>query len=110
MVDASCDASRRLTKRRTPVWTAFITHQIASPKWMLRPRSNQKIVYLAELQRFVFTNEYNPQLSPEGDHELKFQSSACAFYALLWAHPLTDHTLGAAEFLDVIDELARHRT
>lgn len=84
---------RRGDLKRTPVWTAFITHQIASRDWMRRPRSNPRAVYLAELQQFVFTNEYNPQLGPDGAHELRFHSSGYA-----------------TEFIDAIEELARRRS
>ena len=58
---------------RKPIWTAFITHQILSPTWMSRDSS--RVVRLAELQRYVFTDEYNPQMTPEGAHELTFIES-----------------------------------
>jgi len=64
-------------KGRTPVWTAFITHHISSPSWMRRPRGSAKTVYLVDLQRFIFTNDYCPQLGPGGEHELRFRSSDC---------------------------------
>lgn len=66
-----------VNKGRTPVWTAFITHYISSPSWMRRSRGSAKTVYLVDLQRFIFTNEYNPQLGPGGEHELRFTSSDC---------------------------------
>lgn len=40
------------------------------------PRSS-KTVYLADLQRFIFTAEYTPQLGPDGEHELRFKTSKC---------------------------------
>ncbi len=58
---------------RTPVWTAFITHQVQSRKWMKQVSS--KVVHLADLQRYIFTTEYYPQLSPGGKHELSFIDS-----------------------------------
>ena len=64
-------------KVRTPVWTAFITHHITSPSWMRRSGGSAKTVYLLDLQRFIFTNEYSPQLGPGGEHELRFKSSDC---------------------------------
>jgi len=66
-------------KVRTPVWTAFITHHITSPSWMRRSRGSAKTVYLVDLQRFIFTNEYSPQLGPGGEHELRFKSSDCQY-------------------------------
>ena len=37
-------------------------------------RAGKRIVHLAELQRYVFTTAYVPQLSPDGVHELSFKS------------------------------------
>ncbi|CAD6593939.1 MAG: hypothetical protein ASARMPRED_008234 [Alectoria sarmentosa] len=62
--------------KRKPIWTAFITHQILSPTWM--SRDGPGVVHLAELQRYVFTEEYNPQKTPTGAHELTFLGSADA--------------------------------
>ena len=56
--------------KRKPVWTAFITHQIVSRSWVTKPSS--KVIHLADLQRFIFVDEYTPQLGPEGQHELTF--------------------------------------
>ncbi|KAL8966945.1 MAG: hypothetical protein Q9197_005697, partial [Variospora fuerteventurae] len=77
--------------KRKPVWTAFITTHIHSgARWMRKPAAatasssssssssssaQRKIVHLADLQRYVFTTEYNPQLGPQGQHELRFMSS-----------------------------------
>lgn len=55
---------------RTPIWTAFITHHVSSSRWMRKYDS--KTVHLADLQRYVFSSEYNPQLGPGGEHELVF--------------------------------------
>lgn len=38
-------------------------------------RDSSRVVRLAELQRYVFTDEYNPQMTPEGAHELTFIES-----------------------------------
>lgn len=38
-------------------------------------RVSSKTVYLTELQRFIFTDEYTPQLGPKGEHELRFTGS-----------------------------------
>ena len=55
---------------RKPIWTAFITHQILSPTWM--SQHGARVVHLNELQRYIFTEEYNPQKTPTGKHELTF--------------------------------------
>ncbi|KAG7001996.1 hypothetical protein G7Y79_00030g065290 [Physcia stellaris] len=78
--------------KRTPVWTAFITHLIASPTWMWRDPHSPKTVHLADLQRYIFTEDYTPQLGPDGEHELRFKTSK---YAL--------------DFMEAIDDLARPR-
>lgn len=56
---------------RTPVWTAFITHNVCSSRWM--HRFGSKTIHLADLQRYVFSSEYVPQLGPGGEHELVFK-------------------------------------
>lgn len=56
--------------RRTPVWTAFITHHVSSRRWMRKV--GPKTIHLADLQRYVFSSEYVPQLGPGGEHELVF--------------------------------------
>lgn len=42
--------------RRTPVWTAFVTHQSASPSW-LHVKSRHR-VWLRDVQLYVFDGEY----------------------------------------------------
>ena len=46
---------------------------------MWKDRHSPKTVYLADLQRYIFTDEYTPQLGPEGEHELRFKTSECLF-------------------------------
>ncbi|MCJ1307417.1 hypothetical protein MMC25_001063 [Agyrium rufum] len=57
-------------KKKMPVWTAFITYQIHSHHWIIfnAPAS----IELRELQRYIFTEDYSPQLGPHGGHELSF--------------------------------------
>lgn len=45
--------------RHCPVWTAFITHQAASPSW-LHPKSRHR-VWLRDVQLYVFCQEYRQQ-------------------------------------------------
>lgn len=35
-------------------------------------RAGSKTIHLADLQRYIFTTEYNPQTGPGGEHELTF--------------------------------------
>jgi hypothetical protein len=58
---------------RKPVWTAFVTHQISSKRWMRRETS--KTIQLTDLQPFIFGSDYVPQLGPVGEHVLRFANS-----------------------------------
>lgn len=55
-----------------PIWTAFITHHVTSPTW-LRWSKNSYTVYLAQLQRHVFSSEYVPHMAANGEHFLDFE-------------------------------------
>ena len=69
-------------KHRKPIWTAFITHQITSSIWM--SRVSRRVVQLAELNRHVFTDEYVPQRTHTGAHELNFiHTSGMVLYSFL---------------------------
>ncbi|KAH0832510.1 hypothetical protein FOPE_01105 [Fonsecaea pedrosoi] len=59
-------------KDSTPIWTAFITHKITSPSWFRWPK-NSSTIYLAELQRHVFSSEYSPHVRANGEHLLDFE-------------------------------------
>ncbi|KAL6358306.1 hypothetical protein LRP88_08489 [Fusarium phalaenopsidis] len=50
--------------RQCPVWTAFITHQSASPKWIKRVSKTK--VRLADIQLYVFCQEYRQQNQRRG--------------------------------------------
>ena len=60
--------------KRRPIWTAFITRQIHMPKWA--SWDSKKVVILADLQQFVFTNYYSPQYTSTGEFLLTFISSS----------------------------------
>lgn len=74
--------------KRTPVWTAFVTNYLRSPRWMTRTGSD--IVCLTELRRYIFSSEYVPEQTHRGEHILKFT---------------TDHD--AEDFVRTIKDLAR---
>lgn len=38
--------------------------------------ASSRIVHLADLQRYIFTDDYSPQVSPTGEHELTFVKSS----------------------------------
>ncbi|RMZ81754.1 hypothetical protein DV738_g1980, partial [Chaetothyriales sp. CBS 135597] len=57
--------------KNTPVWTAFITHQVTSPTWLERA-DHSKSVYLADLKRHIFSSKYTPHVAASGQHVLAF--------------------------------------
>lgn len=69
---------------RMPVWTAFITHQIHSRKWIRLARPGSCTVLLADLYRYLFDNEYSPPISPGGEHDLTFVEPDGAFVSLFF--------------------------
>ncbi|KAK3167224.1 hypothetical protein OEA41_010350 [Lepraria neglecta] len=89
--------------KRTPVWTAFITHQIQSRRWMRRASS--RVVHLADLQRFVFTEGYRPQMAVEGQHELTFVDPEGKIPCIPWLLSMLIW-LDARDFTRHIDRLA----
>ena len=56
--------------KNMPVWTAFITHQIHSRRWM--KASGNRTVLLADLYRYIFDSEYSPPIAPGGEHDITF--------------------------------------
>ncbi|MCJ1424320.1 hypothetical protein MMC29_002207 [Sticta canariensis] len=59
--------------KRKPVWTAFITHNVCSNRWIRY--FDSKTIHLADLQRYVFCSDYEPLLGPGGEHELVFKKT-----------------------------------
>ncbi|KAM4055017.1 hypothetical protein HRG_005830 [Hirsutella rhossiliensis] len=58
-----------------PVWTAFVTHQSASPTWLKRISRHR--VCLADVQLYVFCHQYrqqNQRRGPAGAFEIRFFS------------------------------------
>ena len=58
--------------KNTPIWTAFITHQITSPRWMRRAKNGHPTIYLADLKRHIFSAEYQAHIAASGEHILDF--------------------------------------
>ncbi|KAL9100993.1 MAG: hypothetical protein Q9163_003698 [Psora crenata] len=81
------ESLNNILKEGTPVWTAFITHQIHSPAWITR--ADAKTIHLADLHKYLFADDYIPQMGPGGQHELSFIKADGGFFALrgpiLWA-------------------------
>ena len=55
---------------RKPVWTAFVTSQIRVRGWVSQHGPNE--VLLADLQQYVFVDEYDPQRTSTGEFKLIF--------------------------------------
>ncbi|TQN67102.1 hypothetical protein CSHISOI_08335, partial [Colletotrichum shisoi] len=65
--------------RQCPVWTAFVTHQSASPTWLQRKSRNR--VWLKDVHLYVFCQEYRQQNQRKGEagaFEINFVSESGA--------------------------------
>ena len=87
---------------RKPIWTAFVTKQIRIPGWASR---DSKRVILAELEQFIFTNDYSPPKTSKGEFELTFiEFSGITLVTLVFlVHMLI--ASDAEQFMDSIEEL-----
>lgn len=61
-----------LTRSSTPVWTAFITHYVASRTWCQKLERNA--ICLRELRPHNFSNDYEFQRLPNGAFVLNFET------------------------------------
>lgn len=64
--------------RRCPIWTAFVTHQSASPQWIDR-RSRHRI-WLRDIHPYVFCDKYKKrhQMRRNGEFEIYFVNEEAA--------------------------------
>ncbi|KAF5023336.1 hypothetical protein F66182_4644 [Fusarium sp. NRRL 66182] len=81
--------------RQSPVWTAFVTHQSASPKWIKRVGKTK--IRLADIQLYVFCQEYrqqNQRNNSAGAFEIRFVSEEATkrFKELLSPPPTGEST------------------
>ena len=60
--------------KRKPIWTAFMNIQILTPGWA--SRYNLGVVHLADLQQYILTTVYDPQMTSTGTFELSFIGSS----------------------------------
>ncbi|KAJ5588876.1 hypothetical protein N7537_011554 [Penicillium hordei] len=72
----------------TPVWTAFVTHNLGKRSWLKSYDSKTVILRNVKPVVFMSMDDYTPPQTPHGHHVLEFTSSS-----------------DAREFLDVMDEL-----
>jgi hypothetical protein len=77
---------------RCPVWTAFVTHQCASPDWLVRKSMHR--IWLADIQPYVFCQKYKSrhQRRSNGEFEIYFskEEAADAFYDIF--DPRSDYS------------------
>ncbi|KAM0216617.1 hypothetical protein ACHAPA_007567 [Fusarium lateritium] len=80
--------------QQCPVWTAFVTHQSTSPKWIKRVSKTR--VRLADIQLYVFCQEYrqqNQRINRAGAFEIRFISEEAAKrFREVFAPMLTDES------------------
>ncbi|KFA66550.1 hypothetical protein S40285_00703 [Stachybotrys chlorohalonatus IBT 40285] len=77
--------------RRSPVWTAFVTHQSASPTWLKRVSRHK--IRLADIQLYVFCQKYqqqNQRRGSAGAFEIHFASEEASYRFKDVFHPPSD--------------------
>ena len=86
-----------------PIWTAFVTKQIRIPGWA--SWGNSRVVVLAELEQFIFTNDYSPPRTSKDEFELTFVESPgiTLVNLVILVHMLTESD--AEDFMNSIKEL-----
>ncbi|KAF6836609.1 hypothetical protein CPLU01_03644 [Colletotrichum plurivorum] len=91
--------------RQCPVWTAFVTHQSASPTWLHRKSRHR--VWLKDVQLYVFCHRYRQQNQRKGQagaFEISFVSDegAARFKEVFYPNPSAPST--EAEAPEAIEE------
>ena len=59
----------------TPVWTAFVTHNLGKRSWLKSYDSRTVIVRDIRSVIFMSMDDYNPPQTPQGHHILEFEKS-----------------------------------
>ncbi|KAJ5950875.1 uncharacterized protein N7479_009288 [Penicillium vulpinum] len=72
----------------TPVWTAFVTHNLQKHSWLRQYDSRTVVVRDIKPITFISMDDYTPPQTSQGHHVLKFESSS-----------------DARMFLDIMDEM-----
>ncbi|GKT89613.1 hypothetical protein Ct61P_07463 [Colletotrichum tofieldiae] len=88
--------------RLCPVWTAFVTHQSASPTWLRRKTRHR--VWLKDIQLYVFCKEYRQQNQRKGEagaFEINFVSEdgAAHFHEAFYSTP-SEPSTGSPEAIE----------
>ncbi|TKA69419.1 hypothetical protein B0A49_05494, partial [Cryomyces minteri] len=63
---------RRGVMESTPIWTAFVTHDLSRPDWL--QWIDTKILGVKDLHPYLLCKGYMPPRGPSGDFELTFTS------------------------------------
>ena len=83
--------------RQSPVWTAFVTHQSASPTWLIQKSKHR--IWLKDAQLYVFCTGYrqqNQRPGRGGEFELRFATERAATSFKELFYPPSPPTVSAA--------------
>jgi hypothetical protein len=61
------------SNRSTPVWTAFVTHNLGKRSWLKSYDSRTVIVRDIKPVIFMSMDDYNPPQTSQGHHVLEFE-------------------------------------
>ena len=94
-----------LTENSTPVWTAFVTHNLGRRGWLKSADPRTVIVSELKLAIFMSTDDYTPPRTSRDEHILKFASRS-GWFPKSFIQFLKLTLLDADSFLDLMDEIA----
>ena len=70
-----------MSTHSVPIWTAFITHHVLSPKW-LKKSPHPATIHMSDLKRHIFSQDYQPHVANSGAHVLDFDKTRGKFARL----------------------------
>ncbi|KAL2873626.1 hypothetical protein SGCOL_011183 [Colletotrichum sp. CLE4] len=91
--------------KQCPVWTAFVTHQSASPTWLVRKSDHR--VWLKDVQLFVFCEVYHQQHQRKGKagaFEIDFFSEMGASQFIRELQPRPDPSEASTDSMEAIED------
>ncbi|KAJ3945786.1 uncharacterized protein N0V96_004127 [Colletotrichum fioriniae] len=92
--------------KNCPVWTAFVTHQSASPTWLVRKSDHR--IWLKDVQLYVFCQQYHQQNQRKGTSagvfEIDFVSEMGASRFIEELQPQTDPSEASTDTMEAIED------
>ncbi|KAK1671204.1 hypothetical protein BDP55DRAFT_696994 [Colletotrichum godetiae] len=91
--------------KQCPVWTAFVTHQSASPTWLVRKSDHR--VWLKDVQLYVFCEVYHQQHQRKGKagaFEIDFFSEMGASQFIRELQPRPDPSEASTDSMETIED------